>query len=536
MTNLKKLPIGIDDFKHLIQNDYYFVDKSLFIEELLFKKMAVTLLPRPRRFGKTLNMSMLSYFFTLENHQENRKLFEQLAIAKTDSMQYQGCYPVIHLSFKDIKVNDWKLCLEKTSQLLQMEAEKHQFEFSGMRSDQESFLLELSKFLYQKHNKKVVILIDEYDTPLITAHARGYYQEAIDFFRNFLSAGLKSNPYLEFSVLTGILRIAKESVFSGLNNLFVSTILDEEYNHFGLTEPEVEQLLSDYELTPHLTEVKRWYNGYRFGTAQVYNPWSLINFASRKKLEPYWVNTSDNALIKQLLKHQEQAVFEDLETLFEGHCIEKSLSETIVFSDLAKTSALWSLLFFSGYLTFESINISAITSLKTHTLKIPNQEIKSFFRESFIEDYTNGKVEIYSQMIEALFLGKIPTFSHLFKTLYQSSISYHDSADNEKYYHHFMLGLLLTLGDKYVITSNRESGLGRYDIALEPIDKSHYGLIFEFKVAPANENLSEMATQALQQINDKQYDAAMKQRDVHKIIKIGMAFCGKQVEIASEMI
>ncbi|MGL5023891.1 MAG: AAA family ATPase [Cetobacterium sp.] len=268
----KSLPVGIDDFKKIIEKNYYFIDKSMLIDEVLNKRSEVTLLSRPRRFEKTLNMSMLNYFFNIDDKDSNKKLFEGLAISNTDKMKYMGEYPVIYINLKEIKVNNWDLCLNKLHLLLQNEYDKYNLTLEKKRENQENAILDLSKFLYEKYKKKVIILIDEYDTPLVTAHSQEYYDEAIFFFRNFLSAALKGNPYLEFSVLTGILRVAKESIFSGLNNLAVSTILDRDFNHFGLTEEEVEDLLKYYELEYELEEVKKWYNGYKFGKKLVYNP------------------------------------------------------------------------------------------------------------------------------------------------------------------------------------------------------------------------------------------------------------------------
>ena len=530
----KKLPVGIDDFKEIIESDCYFADKSLLIDELLSKRSKVTLLPRPRRFGKTLNMSMLNYFFNIEDKDSNRKLFEGLAISYTDKMIYQGEYPVIYISLKDIKVADWELCLNKLYLLLQNEYDKYGLTLERRRESQENALLDLSKFLYEKCNKKVVILIDEYDTPLVTAHSEGYYNEAIFFFRNFLSAALKGNPYLEFAVLTGILRVAKESIFSGLNNLAVSTILDNEFNHFGLTEEEVEELLKHYGLEYELEDVKKWYNGYRFGKELVYNPWSLINFASKNELNPYWVNTSDNSLIRELLAKNDSKVTDDLKIVFSGNKIEEVITENIIFSDLEDVDTVWSLMLFSGYLTYDKVEISEITGAKTYFLKIPNYEVQSFFKNTFIKEYSHGKTAMYFKMIEDLYRGEMDKFEFKFKELYLSAVSYHDAGDSEKYYHHFMLGLLLTLGDKYVITSNRESGYGRYDIALEPKNKKNYGLIFEFKVGNEN-SIEEKAKEALTQIDEKRYDISMKNNGVSKIIKIGMAFSGKDVTISSEL-
>jgi len=546
----KKLPVGIDDFKKVIDNNYYFADKSMFIDELLNKKSEVTLLPRPRRFGKTLNMSMLNYFFNIEDRELNKDLFNNLNILNTDKMTHQGEYPVIYISLKDIKVSNWIECFEEVKKLLKDifntkryirekldESEKIDFdkiEFLNETGDFMGALKNLSKYLFKFYGRKTIILIDEYDTPLVTAHSQGYYDEAIFFFRNFLSAALKGNPYLEFAVLTGILRIAKESIFSGLNNITVSTILDNNFNYFGLTEIEVEEALKYYELDYELEEIKKWYNGYRFGDKLVYNPWSIINCINNKELNPYWINTSDNALIKQLLAKNDKKVFEELELIFKGESIWETISENIIFDDLNNTNTLWSLMLFSGYLTYEKMRISPITGLKSYSLKIPNQEIKSFFRQSFIETYTKGDVHFYGTMMEDLFLGNLNSFVNKFKKMYMSAVSYHDTGDSEKYYHHFMLGVLLTLGDKYIITSNRESGYGRYDIALEPKDKSNYGLIFEFKIGDKN-SIEEKAREALAQINEKKYDVAMKNNGVSKVIKIGMAFSGKDVTIEGEI-
>ncbi|MGL6098868.1 MAG: AAA family ATPase, partial [Fusobacteriaceae bacterium] len=375
----KKLPVGVDDFKKIIEDDYYFVDKSMFIDELLNKKSEVTLLPRPRRFGKTLNMSMLNYFFSIEGKDENKTLFDDLDISKTDKMKYLGEYPVIYISLKDIKVSNWELCLEKISALIKKEYKKYGLVLEEKRDAQENSLLNLSEHLYKKYGKKVIILIDEYDTPLVTAHSEGYYKEATFFFDNFLSAALKGNQYLEFAVLTGILRIAKGNIFSGLNNIAVFTILDNNFNYFGLTETEVESALKYYELDYELEEIKKWYNGYKFGNKLVYNPSSIIKCINNKEINTYSINTSDNALIKGLLAKNYKKVFEELELLFKGEVIWETISENIIFDDLDNINTIWSLMLFSGYLTYEKMRISPITELKSYSLKIPNAEIKSFF-------------------------------------------------------------------------------------------------------------------------------------------------------------
>ena len=546
----KKLPVGVDNFKEIIEDNYYFADKSMLINELLNKKSKVTLLSRPRRFGKTLNMSMLNYFFNIEDRELNKNLFNNLNISNTDKMIYQSEYPVIYISLKDIKVSNWIECFEEIKKLLKDlfntkryirekldESEKIDFdkiEFLNETGDFMGALKNLSKYLFKFYGRKTVILIDEYDTPLVTAHSQGYYDEAIFFFRNFLSAALKGNPYLEFAVLTGILRVAKESIFSGLNNITVSTILDNNFNYFGLTEDEVEQALKYYELDYELEEIKKWYNGYKFGDKLVYNPWSIINCINNKELNPYWINTSDNALIKQLLDKNDSKVLDDLKAVFSGNEIEEVITENIVFFDLEDVDTIWSLMLFSGYLTYDRSVTSDITGAKTYFLKIPNYEVQSFFKNTFIKEYSHGKTAMYFKMLEDLYKGDINKFEFKFKELYLSAISYHDTANSEKYYHHFMLGVLLTLGDKYIITSNRESGYGRYDIALEPKDKNNYGLIFEFKIGDKN-SIEDKAREALAQINEKKYDISMKNNGVLKVIKIGMAFSGKDVAIESQI-
>jgi hypothetical protein len=532
----KRVPVGIDDFKEIREKNCYFADKTMFINEVVENNFGATLILRPRRFGKTLNMSMLRYFFDIENREENRKLFDGLKIENTDKMEYQGKYPVIFLSFKDIKMKTWYDCKEKVYLTLAREARRHGFILENNLVGLEDFFLNLSEFLYAKYQKKTIILIDEYDTPLVSAHTEGYYEDAIYFFRNLLSAALKGNEYLEFGVMTGILRVAKESIFSGLNNLAVSTIMDNKYPHFGLTEDEVEELLQYYSLTYELPEVKEWYNGYRFGKQQVYNPWSIINFAANNKLKPYWINTSANDLIIKLLKKGEMENFKNLEHLFSGETIWTSISENMIFNNIdTLKNSLWSLMFFTGYLTYNSIKIGRIIKTESYELKIPNYEVFSFFQESFLSNYSTGERDLYSSMMENLLEGKIEKFSEEFKKLYLSTISYFDTDKEEKYFHNFMLGLLLFLRDEYTVSSNRESGYGRYDIALEPKDKNNYGFIFEFKVAADKKELEKKADEALQQIEKQEYDIAMRNNGITKIIKIGMAFAGKDVEIKAEI-
>ncbi|MGL4252501.1 MAG: AAA family ATPase, partial [Fusobacteriaceae bacterium] len=404
----KYLPVGMDDFKKLIEKNCYFIDKSLFIKELLSNRSEITLIPRPRRFGKSLNMSMLKYFFDIEKSDENRKLFKGLKIESTDFMKYQGQYPVIYLSFKELKMDNWEECLEQLKEILSDLYKSHSkvkecldpdslADFNEITSGKGSkikfmnSISRLSKYMSDFYGKKVIILIDEYDTPLTTAHLNGYYDEAISFFRNFLSGAYKSNINLEFGVMTGITRVAKESIFSGLNNLKVATILDSNYQYFGLTELEVEELLKYYGLDYELEQIKWWYNGYRFGGIQMYNPWSIINFADNNDLKAYWINSSDNMLIKNILKKNDSKIQNDLENLFRGESIEEALKETLVFEEMEKIDTIWSLLFFTGYLTYNRKNTSSITGATTYDLIIPNQEVRTFFRDVFIAEYSDNQ-------------------------------------------------------------------------------------------------------------------------------------------------
>lgn len=551
--NKKMLPIGISNFKKIIEENYYFIDKSLLIEELLKTGSAVTLLPRPRRFGKTLNLSMLKYFFDIENKEKNRILFKNLLIEKSDYMKFQGEYPVIHISFKDIKNSNWQDCLEKIRLEISMLYENYSFiinklspleknifeEILYKKSDLGTLsnsLLYLSKMLKNYYSKDVVILIDEYDTPLTSAYVSNYYEDAIYFFRNILSTTLKDNNYLAFGVITGITKVAKESIFSGLNNINVGTILDNKYKHFGLLESEVEILLKYYNLEYQIDEVRKWYNGYKFGEDKIYNPWSILNYSNDKKIKPYWINTSSNDLIKELLKNKSQELQEDLEELFLGKEIEKTILDGIIYSDLNRLSTIWSLFFYSGYLTYENEIISPITGDITYSLKIPNEEVKSFFRGAFLEHSSKGRPELYSKMMENLYYGNIDCFSKLLKENYKLAVSYHDTDSNEKYYHNFMLGVLLILSEKYEISSNRESGDGRYDIAMFPKEKEQHGIIFEFKYSKNKTNLENSSKEALNQIREKEYFQYMRGKGIKNIVCIGIAFTGKELNIKHEKI
>ncbi|EFS21360.1 hypothetical protein FSBG_00857 [Fusobacterium gonidiaformans 3-1-5R] len=412
----KSLPIGITNFQELIQGNYYFIDKTKLIEDILQDGSKVTLFTRPRRFGKTLNMSMLQYFWDIQQAEDNQKLFQGLHIESSPYFTEQGKYPVIFLSLKDIKERTWEECKKEIKKWLSDLYDKYHFlrdsfnqrdlkyfEDIWLGKEEGSYsnaLKDLSKYLCRYYQKKVVILIDEYDTPIVSAYENGYYEEAISFFRNLYSAALKDNEYLQVGVMTGILRVAKEGIFSGLNNLAVYGILDEKYSSsFGLTEEEVEQALHYYEMEYNLPEVKEWYDGYRFGKTEIYNPWSIISYIINQRIEPYWIGTSSNALINQMLekaRKEESDIFQKLENLFQGNSILQKIQKGSDFHDLVHVEEVWQLFLYSGYLTMAREEEQGF-----YQLKIPNKEVYSFFQESFIQKFL-GNVTNFSALVVAL--------------------------------------------------------------------------------------------------------------------------------------
>ena len=401
--NKKKLPIGLSDFKEIIEYDYYYFDKTKFIEKILEERSKVKLFTRPRRFGKTLNMSMLKYFFDVENKEENKKLFEGLNISKSEYFNKQGEFPVISISFKDYNEKKWESGFREVKGIIERLYTKYKFltekmdeieveKFNSIRrtldlADWKNSLLNLSKYLYEYYGKKVIVLIDEYDQPIINSYINGYYNETIDFFKSFYGSVLKDNEYLEMSIITGILRVAKENIFSGLNNLEVHTILDSEFTeYFGIMEDEVEEALKDFNLEYELEDVQKWYNGYLFGDTKVYNPWSIINFLKREKLKAYWVNTSGNGLIKLYLQKLKDEIFDDFSKLLEEKSIVKRINDNMTFQNLEENFSknIWNLFFHSGYLTLTK---EYDVMKKSVSIKIPNREILEMFSEMFIEVY-----------------------------------------------------------------------------------------------------------------------------------------------------
>ncbi len=557
----KRLAYGISDFEDVIGNNYYYVDKSIFIDEILRNGAKAKLIPRPRRFGKTLNMTMLKAFFETTSVSK-RSLFDGLAITNyPDAMQHQGKYPVIWLTFKDIKEPSWELCYTAIRQLISKEIERHKelFESQGltvyerqildtMAHEQadtikyQSALVYLSQCLHKHHDKRPIILIDEYDVPMHAAFTHGYYNECIQFMRGFLSGGLKDNAHLEFAVLTGILRVAKESIFSGLNNLLVCSVLGDLFvDAFGFNAQETQCMLAYYDLGDMAQTVRTWYDGYTFGTrTDIYNPWSVINFVhSHGRAAPHWINTSDNAIIKKLISKAPTYVQEDIEKLMHGNTIYKDISDDVTFGDLEQgdTAVMWSLFLASGYLTTRAVSTDKLSA----ELIIPNQELMHFYESTIRSWFREPRVRDYNALLNYLITAtpeSLSMFCSLFSTITYESFSYFDVGDAttpERFYHAFVLGLLVDLRADYNVTSNRESGTGRYDMMLKPRDATKPGFIGEFKKVVAGNDLMAAANEALAQIKTRSYATQLKSENIAPIIYLGFAFAGKESKVVFEI-
>ena len=542
---MKRLAIGLSDFKHLIEEDFYYFDKTKFIEEVIKDGSQVKLFARPRRFGKTLNMSMLKYFFDIKNREENKKIFKDLYIEKTEAFKEQGQYPVIFLSLKDLKALTW----EQMEKAIKSAISRLFSEYKYLLNDLDKFdtlafenillknteledlkeaLKFLTKILYEKYNKKVVVLIDEYDSPLVSAYINGYYEKAKDFFKTFYSTVLKDNSYLQMGVLTGIIRVIKAGIFSDLNNLSTYTILSDVYtDSYGLTEEEVEKSLKYYGIEQEISNVKDWYDGYKFGDSEVYNPWSILNFLKFKELRAYWVDTSGNDLIKDVLKKITKNTIEALERLFNGEGLKQNISGTSDLSKLLSEEELWELMLFSGYLTVEEK-----IDQDNYVLRLPNKEVRTLYRKTFFEKYF-GRGSKLLYLMEALTENRIDEYEERLQEILLTSVSYNDTKKgNEAFYHGLIMGMGLYLEGEYITKSNIESGLGRYDFVIEPKNKTKRAYIMEFKATDSVENLEEVSKEALRQIEDKKYDVSLKQNGVKDITYLGIAFCGKQIKIS----
>ena len=407
----KAVPVGIEDFERIVREDYYYVDKTQLIEELLINRAPVTLFTRPRRFGKTLNMSMIKYFFDVKNKEENKKLFENLKIYNSEYMSEQGKYPVIFISLKDLKGDTWEECLKRLKLFIfdlyaefeyirekMNEWDKRKFEKVLYEQEDADYIMSL-KFLadslYKYHGEKAIILIDEYDAPIINAFDKGYYNEAVNFFQTFYSSALKTNSSLKYGILTGITRIIKEGIFSGLNNLYVNTILSRDYSeYFGLLESEVVEMLDYFDMKYKSEEVREWYNGYIFGESEVYNPWSIVNYVREKEIKAYWANVSGNTLLENMLNHAGESVYEDLKRFTDGESIEKYISDgTTIKSLLSNDDEIWQLLLYSGYLTKDEKQEKESDS-NVYNLKIPNKEIRKYFGNMFLNRFFGTEVKV----------------------------------------------------------------------------------------------------------------------------------------------
>ena len=537
---MKKIPIGVDNFKKLITDDYFYIDKTKFIEEIVNDGAEVKLFTRPRRFGKTLNMSMLKTFFDIKEAEENRKLFDNLYIKNSLVFAEQGKYPVILISMKEVIGNSLEELYNSLKTVCSDLYEKHNYirkylnernlEFfdeiwKRRDTDYSTALKFLSEILENYYNEKVIVLIDEYDVPLTSAYEHGYYNEAVILFKKIYGSVLKTNSSLRMGVLTGAIRVAQAGIFSDLNNLKVNTILSKAYDeYFGLTELEVENSLKEYGIEYKLEEVKSWYDGYKFGNAEVYNPWSILNYIDNKELKEYWINTSGNILIKDLLLLSKATVFDDLEKLINGEEIIIYLNQNIALGNNLSPNHLWELMLFSGYLTIkESINNN------THYVKIPNKEIQSFFKSMFVDIAFRGSNNI-GEMKKALQSKNISGIIMILEEVVINAMSFYDS--NTKYenpYQMLLGGFLYGLDDFYEMKPNPETGDGRADIILRPRMKNWAGYIFELKRAKTKDMKKE-AKKAYEQIEEMRYDTFLKNAGVKDIIKIGLVFDGKKVE------
>lgn len=559
--------IGKQDFASLRESSAFYVDKTEFIRTWWEAQDDITLITRPRRFGKTLNMSMLNCFFSLQ-YADRVDLFEGLNIWKYEKYQkIQGTYPVIFLSFADVKQANAKDAIQKIKKIIATAC--HQFEnilendifsesqrrqFTCIRPDMDdvtaqSALQDMSSYLHQYYGKKVILLLDEYDTPMQEAYVQGYWKELSAFIRSLLNSSFKTNPYLERAMMTGITRISKESIFSDLNNLTVITTTSERYmEFFGFTEQEVFAALDRFGMGEQKTAVKQWYDGFTFGTQRdIYNPWSITNFLKEKQLRPYWADTSSNGLINRLIQKAPAETKSSMEELLQGKTIEVNFDEQIVFEQLEQDeNAIWSLMVASGYLKVEKVEYRGMFLEPWYHLKITNLETTSMFSNMF-RGWFRNTFSSYNGFVRALLCGNIKEMNLYMNDVALATFSSFDTGTHpsektqpERFYHGFVLGLLVELRDRYMVHSNRESGYGRYDVMMIPKRKKDPAMILEFKVRDqdAEETLQDTVTAALKQIQEKRYDAELLAQGIEEkqIHHYGFAFEGKKVVIGTEEI
>jgi hypothetical protein len=564
------LPVGISNFREVVEyknplgKGFLFVDKSLFIKEIIYDTSKTIVFTRPRRFGKTLNLSMLYNFFSGEVYgRPTKHLFKNLKISQdADCFSRQGQHPVIFITLKDVRYADMASCVDKFKliisevykefipalQLDQPNNRDQQYIESiinrtASNADLEYALFKLSKILYEYYGQKPMLLIDEYDTPIQQSYLIGYYDQLILFMKNFLGSSLKDNPFIEKSVLTGILRISRESLFSGLNNVSVYSVLDKKYGqYFGFTEQETNELIEKTGLSPNLQQTKNWYNGYNFGGVTIYNPWSIIEFLRNEgRLTAYWINTSSNDIVKNLITNAHYNIQEDLQQLLAGRTIKKIISDHIVFNDLTTNrEVIWGLLLMAGYLKHISVEYDELGH-KLCELKLPNREVENFYGSTVAQWLAiNQDLGWYREFLADLTTGRVAAFEEKLQTLIEESLSFHDvtKKSQEAFYHGLMLGLVVGLRDPHIINSNKESGQGRYDVAIIPKDNSQLGIILEFKavqlsstVEARETQLATAAQQALQQINQSKYVTDLHNHGVGNICAMGVAFSSKVVKV-----
>ncbi len=539
---MKKIPIGVEDFKKIIEENYYYVDKTKFIEDILNDGAQVKLFTRPRRFGKTLNMFMLKYFFDVRDKEKNRELFNNLYIENSPIFSEQGKYPVIFVSMKGVKGTSWeemeKSLRKNLSNLYEEhkylrenldERNKKRFEkiwFEEKDGSYEGSLNFLSEILSEYYNEKVFVLIDEYDSPLINAYEFGFYDRAVVFFKELYGDVLKTNVNLKMGILTGIVRVAQAGIFSDLNNLMVHTVLnnDEYSKYFGILECEVEQALRNYNIEYKIEDVKFWYNGYKFGNTNVYNPWSILNYIYYKELKAYWVNTSSNVVIKEMLKNSDSRVFKTLENLFAKKNVPVTISDNIALGKHLSSSEIWELLLFSGYLT-----IKEKVDEDEYIVRIPNQEILSFFKKTFLT-ILFGELQTVKDIKYALFNKDMRELKRIIESLVLNAVSFYDTDERyENNYQMLLSGFFYALEGIYFVYPNMESGDGRPDLILEPIDKTRPAYIFELKKLKTND-IEKETEKALNQIEENRYDSVLTRKGFKDITKIGMVFDKKRVE------
>lgn len=550
MENERIIPIGIEDFQRIRQGNYYFVDKTPFIRQLLQDGSQVALLTRPRRFGKTLLMSVLYYFFNMEHTAENRALFEGLKIsADEQAMAEFGRYPVIFLSLKGAKQGKYDITVKSIAgimaqvykhcrglivddSLLETDREYYQKILGGQVEavELETSLSRLSEFLHQSTGQKAIILIDEYDVPVQSAWQHGFYDDMIQFMRNFLGNALKTNKFLERAVMTGVLRITKESIFSDLNNFKVYSVLSNRYaDACGFTEGEVRQLLEETGHADKIAEAKLWYDGYRFGAMELYNPWSILNYiADGCKPAPYWTNTSENSILGKLVSQADTQRTEDLRALYEGETIHTYFDETVIYDQIGQNDeALYTLMLNTGYLTVGEHDI------ESGVLRIPNREVRRSYRNQILKSLQDCLPRRQADFLyQSMLKGEAEEFQKHLQTILERNASYRDTG-YESFYHGMMLGLMTLLMDTHHVRSNRESGLGAYDMALIPKKKKSPGVLLEFKVADEEKHLEAKAREAREQIEQKNYAEELCAQGIDAIWKYGIAFCGKKVVITA---